>query len=428
VVPADTKPDLMHAIERRAQGYEVLPNPQYLRKFNKGPNEKLSLDAKVMTPEQFFGFSTTAPVDAAGNARTPLSFHSLDRGLGNLAGPDADAVRRATTAIAEGKPAEPGDLAEIQRLVSNGDLEPASLPSSVRDQLSAPPDKVVGIENRGGPYKDARNDPSLPHEYLDRRQLLPYRRMGAVSSWKTAEKALKRGAVSVCIGNKINTADEGHALLQRLSAGDVTALHDLGVSEVPDKFDPSSREWALVEGRDGFAIYSGKIDKVSVPADVRIIGHNHPGPQPGQVEGRLIKDLPASVNGKTYGEIIADPEAAKDAGIVPSIADIHAISEGNDHVLYTRYVHEGNGRIGNPTGTAEPLVSIHLSDTKVVRWNERTKDYWYQVSVEVKDAQGNTLWSGTMWGEWHAQIQNGTVHLRTPPALQRPLPAGWKEP
>ena len=134
------------------------------------------------------------------------------------------------------------------------------------------------------------------------------------------------------------------------------------------------------------------------------------------------------MNGKTYGEIIADPEAAKDAGIVPSIADIHAISEGNDHVLYTRYVHEGNGRIGNPTGTAEPLVSIHLSDTKVVRWNERTKDYWYQVSVEVKDAQGNTLWSGTMWGEWHAQIQNGTVHLRTPPALQRPLPAGWKQP
>jgi hypothetical protein len=295
---------------------------------------------------------------------------------------------------------------------------------------AAPRDKILGIENHGRPYEDPRHDPNLPHEHLDRRQLRPYKKMKALTSWKDIEEAFRKGEASVAIGTKIKSEEEGHAILQRLATGDARALEAIGVRNAPLAMDSSLREWALVQGRDGFAIYAGKYASVALPSDVRVLAHNHPGPHRGELaEGREIKDLPNAENGRDYADILADLDAAKDAGIVPSIADVHAISDGGNHVIYTRYVNRGNGKIANPTaGTTDPRVSLHLADTKVLRWNERTREYWYEVSMIVKDSTGQLLWSGKIFGQWYAVAEMGTVHATKPPVLERPLPAGWSAP
>jgi hypothetical protein len=317
---------------------------------------------------------------------------------------------------------------------SRGDGRPVEShdrsPTAMRPTDSQPRDKIVGIENHGRPYEDPRHDPKLPHEHLDRRELRPYKKMNALTSWKDVEAAFRKGEASVAIGTKVKSEAEGHAILQRLATGDARALEAIGVKNVPLAMDSSLREWALVQGRDGFAIYAGKYASVALPNDVRVLAHNHPGPHPGELaEGRTVKDLPNVENGRDYGDILADLDAAKDAAIVPSIADIHAISDGGDHVIYTRYVNKGHGKIANPTpGTAEPRVSLHLADTKVLRWNERTREYWYEVSMIVKDSTGQTLWSGKIFGQWYAFAEMGTVHATKPPVLERPLPAGWSAP
>lgn len=299
--------------------------------------------------------------------------------------------------------------------------------TSQRDAKTVDPDrgKAVGIENRGAPYQDPRENPNLPHEHLERRHLRPYKKMEAVSSWRDAEMVLRKDAHSVAIGKKLRTAEEGHAILQRLATGDATALAAVGIGDVPSTMNSSLREWALVQGRDGFVIYAGQYGAVMLPSDVRVLAHNHPGPHHGQLsEGRMIKDIPNAENGRDYADILADMEAATDAGIIPSIADIHAISGGSSHVIYTRYVTKGNGKIGNPTpGTSEPRVSLHLDDTKVLRWNERSLEYWYEVSMTVKDSS----WSGRLYGRWGATTQMGTVFASKPLFLQLPPTAGWRD-
>ena len=199
--------------------------------------------------------------------------------------------------------------------------------------------KNLAAENRGEPYMDPRVEPDRPHQHLSDRELLPIREMEFVKSWKNAAKALNKGPVG--IGRSLKTAADGHALLAELAAGNSEALAKLGVTDIPEDLDTSTREWALVRGRDGFAIYVGAHDSVTLPVDVRVLAHNHPAPlTEGTHAGRVI-DLPGGLNGKHFSEILANAEVAGKAGITPSAKDIHAISDGGDHVIYTRYVHRG---------------------------------------------------------------------------------------
>ena len=80
VVPKGTAPELMAAIEQRGRGARIRPDPAFLQANGLPPNHTLGLDVKVMTPEQFFGFSTVAP-----KGRTPLNFTRIDAAPGQLA-------------------------------------------------------------------------------------------------------------------------------------------------------------------------------------------------------------------------------------------------------------------------------------------------------------------------------------------------------
>jgi hypothetical protein len=55
-------------------------------------------------------------------------------------------------------------------------------------------------------------------------------------------------------------------------------------------------------------------------------------------------------------------------------------------------------------------------------------EYWYEVSITVKDSSGQVLWSGKLFGQWHATAEMGTVYATKPPVLERPLPVGWRAP
>lgn len=279
------------------------------------------------------------------------------------------------------------------------------------------PVKNLAAENRGEPYSDPRADPDRPHQHIPDRELLPVRKMDHVESWKKAVKALKKGPVAV--GKPLKSAADGHALLADLAAGNSEALTRLGVTDIPAGFDPSTREWALVQGRDGFAIYAGAHDSVTLPADVRVLAHNHPSPLvEGPSAGRII-DLPPGLDGKPYAEILNDTDVAGKAGITPSAKDIHAISDGGEHTIYTRYMHDGDGMISNPSGDGS-RVNIHLSDTKVRLKNVRQGRYWYETAMTVRDSKGGVIWEGTAYTEWNVYGSNGRVQFSRPAVFDRP--------
>lgn len=288
--------------------------------------------------------------------------------------------------------------------------------------------KTLRGQNHGGPYADPTIDPLLPHAYLERRQLCPFRKLGAESSWKKVAKRLAKGEC-VAIGTMLRSEADGHRVLARLAAGDSTALESIGISGVPENLDSMTREWAVVETRDGYAIYVGKYGSVSVRADVRLLGHTHPGPGIDPATGASIRDLPFGEEGASYDAIIADLNAASAAAIIPSDHDIHAVSDGGAHTIHTRYVHIGNKQIANPASAGQRnQVSIHLRDTKVLRWDPSRHEYFYEVQVSVKDAAGEILWSGQMYSLWRSFARRGRVFVTRPPELDRPLPPGWQEP
>jgi hypothetical protein len=77
VAKPGTPPDLMGAIEQRAKAARVRPDPDFARARGMGPNDTLGLDAKVVTPDQFFGLATAKVKGAA-----PLDLHRIDQQVG----------------------------------------------------------------------------------------------------------------------------------------------------------------------------------------------------------------------------------------------------------------------------------------------------------------------------------------------------------
>jgi hypothetical protein len=300
--------------------------------------------------------------------------------------------------------------------------------------VPAPPHKLRDpLQNKGGPYVDPLSDVPdaghAPHAHLDK---LPKIKPKPVSSWKKLTAAMNKGKKGVAIGRQLKDVNEGHALLQRLAHGDATALDALGITDVPKGYNTMGREWALVEGREGFFLYAGRYADVELPAGARVHAHNHPDPHasaPLDANQKATTNLNVPQEGKPFTELLDSPSELLDSGLSPSMPDIHAISDGGKHVIYTRFVHRGGGRVANPMpNDTAARIAIHLQGTKVVRYNPRNKEYFYQVSVELRDAAGQKVWSGEMYGQWFAQTGSGIVHHKRPPHLDRDLPAGWVTP
>lgn len=290
------------------------------------------------------------------------------------------------------------------------------------------------LRNRGEPYGDPRVHPEQPHRYLEKHELVPTSELEFTTTWKQTTKLLKTEP-GTAIGRKLQTASEGHDLVARLARGDASALKQLGIDDAPRKLDTTGREWALIETRDGFAIVVGRYKDTGLPAGTRALAHSHPGTTPGHPlrsgETPMI-DLPVPSGGRTYAEILGldDLTAAKKAGITPSARDIHAISDGGEHVIYTRFVHRGDGKIDNPTvDDTAARVNLHLGGAQVARFNQRTQEYWYRVTLHVKDSTGKLLWRGDAYAYWKPQQHDfANFQITRPPILDRPPAGGWQQP
>ncbi|HEU5061074.1 MAG TPA: hypothetical protein VFU21_31300, partial [Kofleriaceae bacterium] len=73
VVPTGTTPDLMGAMERRAQGMGLRPDPDYLKANRLDENSTLPVEVKAVTSDQFFGMAT-----ATVKGKGPLDLHRVD--------------------------------------------------------------------------------------------------------------------------------------------------------------------------------------------------------------------------------------------------------------------------------------------------------------------------------------------------------------
>lgn len=131
------------------------------------------------------------------------------------------------------------------------------------------------------------------------------------------------------------------------------------------------------------------------------------------------------MSGTHFSEILANAEVAGKAGITPSAKDIHAISDGGDHVIYTRYMHDGGGVITNPSGEGA-RVNIHLSDTKVKLKNVNQGRYWYETTMTVRDSKGTPIWEAKVYTEWFAYGSNGRVQFTRPEVFDRPQQTGME--
>jgi hypothetical protein len=83
VAPDGTTEEQMEILERQATTIQLELDPEFLEEHGLPPDHRIALDAKVMPPDQFFGFATrtSRTVDRKTGERadrTPLNYHRLD--------------------------------------------------------------------------------------------------------------------------------------------------------------------------------------------------------------------------------------------------------------------------------------------------------------------------------------------------------------
>jgi hypothetical protein len=223
------------------------------------------------------------------------------------------------------------------------------------------------------------------------------------------------GAEHRPVGNPV--ADEGaaRAIVQRLAAGDATALRDIGV-QAPGNFNPRGREWGIGRTREGqVVILQGDAGRVIwddfLAAGGVPLAHSHP-----LTAGREMR-----VPGKTIGELLPatirdDPDAVH---VLPSVADFlfcgrHRLEV---HDVHTPYVHLGGGRIGNPVAGAEmPTVTFRIIATTAV--GEVPLGRVYRSMLVGADSSGAVFSMGTVY-----TIDNPNTHqiFSDQPSGMRPL-------
>ncbi len=148
-----------------------------------------------------------------------------------------------------------------------------------------------------------------------------------------------------------------------------------------------------------------------------------------------------------WADLVGQERMARDAGLLPSPEDIVNIADGTDHVLHTRFVLTHDGKIANPADElgleSRPRVKVHLSGTRVRRYNPEQNVYYYVSQIELR-AAGTSLWKGEIFTKAGnskvsrqsprgrsgppMNVVNTAITLREPPDLQAPLPRGWLEP
>ncbi|HUG62674.1 MAG TPA: hypothetical protein VMP03_12560 [Methylomirabilota bacterium] len=200
------------------------------------------------------------------------------------------------------------------------------------------------------------------------------------------------GKVNEPIGRPVANENAARVLVTRLTAGDATALTEIGVT-LPPNYDPRGREWGIGRTKEGnIVIIEGMVGGVKWDAFAAAggtpISHSHP-----MLPGREM-----AKPGRTMAELLpgtgrGDADAIH---VLPSVEDFMFCGEHKlqMHEVLTPYANIGGGKIGNPA-PGLPLISFRIVGI------ERVGDFnslpVYRALLAVADSAGGTFDVQPVW-------------------------------
>jgi hypothetical protein len=346
VVPEGTSADLIGAIEQRARGRRVRPDPDYIKSHSGKPDETLGLDVKVMTPDQMLGAATSEVKGGAATAMhridTPMTasgqpYTSAELSAFHKAGYEYDAATRqfkprpGSSQVPFGAPAT-GSL-HGSNIIVGGPMPSKAVGQDVLERLAAGESqalRMVGIE---------------PPPGMDTR----------INEWGLGRR----------------TKDGSYVLIKgEPTAVDWTNLH--GIERVghshPLITNPSSPQSRYLKGKNGQGSVS--FDELTARQGLK-------------------EDV---------------------THLVPSGSDLAtAARDGGDHLVVTPYVYV-NGRITNPIpGESHPRVVFHITGSIPIAMIEGTPFVVYKARLRASAGGqpiGDAMVEGVQFGR-HSHVEFG---------------------
>lgn len=210
-----------------------------------------------------------------------------------------------------------------------------------------------------------------------------------------AQEATK--AAPVAEVRTVSSVEEGYALMRRLAGGDNTAAegHHEGRTD--------NIEWGLGRKPDGTLVIlkgkKGEVDFDHIPGIVAL-AHSHPAVLDG-----VSRDLAAVAKepgGVPIGELMNDKHANDLVSFLPSTGDLGYFADNmiNGHVVFTPYVHMGDGKVGNPNPNTPPgqRIEIVVNDAKIAgRSSIQKHQPAYEATIIIRTGDGQVLWTGPMY-------------------------------
>jgi hypothetical protein len=221
-----------------------------------------------------------------------------------------------------------------------------------------------------------------------------------------------RSLVHRPVGDPIGSDEvSAQGLLRRIANGDTTALVQLGITDIPEGYDPRTREWGLGRTSSGkFVLVQGAKSFVSwggMP-DIEPVGHSHP----------LIPEIELPAGGVSV-EAILHPDANEDLGmkLMPSGADITTVADrGVDvHNVHTPFVDLGGGRVGNPADATPDSTGITIVIANAQQIGNRNRNGIYTAHLLIQNEQGEILKIKQVWAEKLVSVGESVIYWDGPP-------------
>ncbi|MFN3200144.1 MAG: SH3 domain-containing protein [Bradymonadia bacterium] len=205
------------------------------------------------------------------------------------------------------------------------------------------------------------------------------------------------GARQVVVGRHLTSEQEGLALIQRLAAGERSALTELGVRNVPENFNTTSTEWGLGRTPDGrFLIIrgrSGHVNWADFPG-VEARAHSHPY-RPFQGESSEGFPIEAMVRGEAEAGGMANQ-----VQFMPSASDLGFMARNGirGHIVQTPYVEVAPGRVGSPAPGTSGQAPITIEIVSATRAGSMGEIPVYEANLVVRNGAGEVMWQGQVQG------------------------------
>jgi hypothetical protein len=377
VVKNGTEPDVMHAIEQRARGQTVRPDPDYLKRERMSQNETIPVRAKVMTEDQFFGMAT-----ASRSGKGGPRYHRLGEDAASSVGLGGMDVR------AQG----PGRYAvDTPNLVAAHDAWKARDGKRVSKLRYDADTNTTYFEVHGpGGKGTVRVEAALPG------------RITSAADWKLENRIVGTEPFA--------DVARGQEILRAIARGDVGVItRELGIP-LPKGFNTADGlEFGLGQLPDGrYVIVRGEIAAVdwSKLPGVKAVGHTHPS-----VKGNDLDE--ESVGGPRRVSLdrlqnVADVPLRQRGPVYPSPVDVQYMSHHRirDHRVFTPFVVK-DGFVMKPDAD-------HAGDARL--------EFRIVDAVEAGriDADGTVVHRATVIGIYEGrEVLRNTVYV-TPPTKAEP--------